>query len=118
MSSKSSRAKHAFARRMRRNMTPCEKILWERIRNKKLGVWFYAQRLAYGWVLDFWCPICGLAVEVDGKSHLARKEYDLNRDIVLKKKGIMTMRFTNSEVRRNPDMVVKIIKAKVKSRLV
>ena len=117
MRSKSSPAKHAFAERLRKNMTPCEKILWKRLCGKKQGVWFYAQSLAYGYALDFWCPKAGMAVELDDKSHRRRKAYDLKRDLALKKKGILTVRFANAEVKRNPEMVVKKIMAKVRTRL-
>lgn len=117
MRSKSSPKKHAFAKKLRANLTRPEKILWKRLCSKKLGVWFYSQSLMYGYIVDFWCPSAGIAVEVDGKSHRGRKAYDSKRDAVLLKKGIITMRFTNTAVRRNPAAVAALIRAKVVQRL-
>lgn len=116
MSSKSPPSKHAFAKKLRKNMTVSEKVLWLKLRQKQLGVWIYAQKLAYGYIIDFWCPKAGLAIEVDGVSHRKRKAYDKNRDAVLRKRGIITMRFTNEAVKNNTSAVVAMIKAKIKQR--
>lgn len=116
MRSKSSSAKHAFAKKLRSNMTKPEKVLWKRLSQKKLGVWFYAQKLVYGYICDFWCPACGLCVEVDGPHHAKRKASDKKRDAVLRRKGILTMRFPTKSVERSPEKVAAIIKAKVKQR--
>ena len=100
-------------------MTSGEKILWDRLKNKQLGVWFYAQQLVYGFVADFWCPSAGsagLVVEVDGPYHARRKKYDQKRDRVLAAKGILTMRFKVGEVQRNLNAVVSLIRNKVQKK--
>lgn len=117
MSHKSSPKKHAFANKLRRNMTVSERVLWFKLRQKQLGVWIYAQKLAYGYIIDFWCPKAGLAIEVDGESHRTRRAYDRKRDAILKNKGIITMRFTNEAVKTNTAAVVAMIKAKIKQRM-
>ena len=101
--------KRAFANKLRRNMTMPERILWSRLKDKKIGVRVYAQRLSYGYILDFWIP-CGICVEVDGPCHDSRKGYDLKRDLVLKAKGIVTMRFKAAEVVNNVNAVVALIR--------
>jgi very-short-patch-repair endonuclease len=58
-----------------------------------------------------------LVVEVDGPTHLARKEYDANRDVALMRKGILTMRFTAQEVMNNTLAVVALIADKMKKRM-
>jgi len=116
MRGKSSPAKHAFASKLRRNLTGSEKTLWGHLSKKQLGVWFYSQSLAYGYILDFWCPKAGLAVEVDGGIHVLTKKRDRKRDAVLRCKGILTMRFPNDSVDNNTAAVVAMIKAKVKQR--
>lgn len=105
------------ARQMAKNQTWPEKKLWAKLRDKQLGVWFYKQKIILGYIVDFWCPCAGIAIEVDGKSHRKRKAYDANRDAVLRRKGIITLRYTNSAVTRNPAVVAAMIKAKVKQRL-
>ena len=119
MRSRSSAAKHAYAKKLRSNMTKPEKTLWKRLGQKRLGVWFYAQKLVYGYICDFWCPACGLCVEVDGPHHFnpSRQVSDDNRDAALRRKGIMTIRFPAKSVMGNPDKIAAIIKARVKQRM-
>jgi very-short-patch-repair endonuclease len=114
---KCSAAKREFAAKLRRNLSFPERILWKRLCRKKLGVWFYSQSVLYGFIVDFWCPKCNLAIEVDGKHHSKQKRYDANRDKALAGKGIVTIRFTASDVNRDVDVVVGKILAKVKNRL-
>jgi len=108
--------KRSFAANLRRNMTMPERILWSRLKDKQLGVTVYAQSVVLGYVLDFWIP-CGICVEVDGPCHDSRKAYDLKRDLVLKAKGIVTMRFKAAEVVNNVNAVVALIRAKVAQRI-
>jgi very-short-patch-repair endonuclease len=105
------------AREMAKNQTWPEKKLWAHLRDKQLGVWVYKQKIILGYIVDFWCPSAGIAIEVDGKSHRSRKAYDANRDAALMRKGIVTLRFTNSAVCRSPLVVMAKIRAKVKQRL-
>lgn len=109
--------KERKAREMAKNQTWSEQLLWAHLKDKQLGAWFYKQKIVLGYIVDFWCPSAGIAIEVDGKSHRGRKAYDLKRDCVLKKKGILTMRFTNTEVKKSSEAVAKRIKAKMRSRL-
>jgi len=108
--------KRSFAANLRRNMTMPERILWSRLKDKQLGVTVYAQSVVLGYVLDFWIP-CGICVEVDGPCHDSRKAYDLKRDLVLKAKGIVTMRFKAAEVVNNVNAVVALIRAKAAQRI-
>jgi very-short-patch-repair endonuclease len=117
MSGKCSPAKHEFAKKLRRNMTKGEKALWAEVRQKKLGVWIYSQKIVYGYIADFWCPKAGLVIEVDGSSHKKRKAYDRKRDTALRGKGIATIRFTNSEVENNLPAVLALLRAKIRSRM-
>lgn len=114
---KSSKRKHRFAAYLRRNLTWSEKILWSRLKDKKLGERFYSQSLVYGYVADFYCAACKLVVEVDGDSHAKQVAYDKIRDRVLWEKGIVTMRFSNQEVVNNTAAVVALIADKMKKRM-
>ena len=117
MRSRCSDEKKAFAKNLKRNMTKPEKLLWKELCNKKIGIWVYNQTLCYGYVLDFWVPRVGLAIEVDGPHHKKQKGYDRKRDFLLAKKGIATMRFTTDQVEKNLPAVMALIKNKIKSRL-
>jgi len=115
--SKSKPWKKALAKKYAANLTGPEKLLWEKLKDKQLGVWAYKQKLCLGFILDFWIPSAGICVEVDGPCHAKRKAYDAKRDKVLAKRGILTMRFTADEVRNNLPAVVALIKHKVVQRL-
>lgn len=114
---KCSKAKHEFAKKMRQNMTGGEKKLWKELCSKKIGVWCYPQSVMYGYVLDFWIPAGKIAIEVDGPHHKTQKAYDNKRDAVLKKKGIVTMRFTDKQVKTNTAACVALIRQKIKRRM-
>jgi very-short-patch-repair endonuclease len=51
--------------RCRREMTPAEKLLWQKVRAKKLGVRFRRQQIIQGFIVDFYCHKAALVVEVD-----------------------------------------------------
>jgi very-short-patch-repair endonuclease len=77
----------------------------------------HAQSVVLGYVLDFWIPSCGICVEIDGPCHDSRKGYDLKRDLVLKAKGIVTMRFKAAEVINSTNAVLALIRAKAAQRI-
>lgn len=111
--------KRAFAKKMARNMTWPEKKLWSILRDRKQGAPFYPQRVIHGYIPDFWCPSCKIVVEADGKHHEARKQadYDARRDGHLAAHGILTLRFTASEIFTNLPAVAAVIRASVSKRL-
>ncbi|CAN5440822.1 hypothetical protein BH23BAC3_BH23BAC3_17010 [soil metagenome] len=58
-----------LARELRNNMTLCEVLLWQEIRDRKLGVQFHRQVTILRYIVDFYCHELQLAIEVDGQSH-------------------------------------------------
>lgn len=96
------------ARTLRRNGTPAEKLLWERLRARKLlGYKFRRQHPIFSYILDFYCHKAKLAIEIDGDQHEETqvKEYDAKRTVHLKKHGISILRFKNAEVIDDIDSV-------------
>lgn len=109
-----------FASRMRRNKSWPEKKLWAKIKNKQLGVQFYAQKVTLGqYIADFYCPKAKLVIEVDGKQHLkaSAQEYDKERDAAMAKIGIKTVRFTAQEIFNNLPAVIILIRAEINNRI-
>lgn len=102
---------------MSRNPTRCEAVLWAKLKDNQLGVPVHKQKILCGYIADFWCPRAGICIEVDGPCHSSRKAHDAVRDLVLRKKGIVTMRFTDKEVINNTNAVVALIKAKIAQRM-
>ena len=114
---RSTAKKRDFARWLRKNPTPPERILWERLRGKKLGVRFRRQAPILGWIVDFWCPSRFLVVEVDGAEHDLTKKEDEYRDRILcQRAGILTLRFPAKNVVEDLDHVVTEIKRFVELR--
>jgi very-short-patch-repair endonuclease len=87
----------ARARKMRREQTPFEQLLWLGLRSSQLeGYKFRRQSVLSPFICDFFCPTKGLIVEVDGDTHDAAA--DAKRDAYLLGKGFETLRFTNADV--------------------
>ncbi|SHJ44008.1 Very-short-patch-repair endonuclease [Tangfeifania diversioriginum] len=106
------------ARQLRNKMTSVEKLLWERLKSKQIcNVRFRRQHPISKYIADFYCHAACLVVELDGKIHLKSKEHDKQRTENLKELNIKVMRFSNNEVEKNIDEVLKQITTVVKNRL-
>ena len=103
------------ARRLRREMTPAERRLWQRLRRRQLnGAHFRKQHAVGPFIVDFFCAKAGLVIEVDGYSHAERGEYDTIRTRWLsRQRGYRVLRFTNAEAKENLEAVVDSILAAV-----
>jgi very-short-patch-repair endonuclease len=95
--------KYEKRRILRANMTGEEKILWEQLRRKKLGLKFRRQYSIGPYIADFYCSCLKLAIEKDGGVHSDSniKEYDKEREEFRKSFGIKVIRFSNEEVKGN-----------------
>jgi len=100
------------AKEMRANPTPAEKILWEKLKNKQLGIKFRQQHIVNKFIVDFCSIEKALLIEVDGEIHDNHKEADRQRSEILKKEGYSVVRFSNDEIINNIDNVISIIKSK------
>jgi len=98
------------AKELRREMTPAEKVLWQEVRAKKLGVRFRRQQVIQGFIVDFYCHKAALVVEVDGDIHDLQQEEDARREKALSALGLRIVRFRNDEVVRNVSAVVRKIR--------
>ncbi len=101
-----------FAKQLRKYETSAEKLLWEHLSNKQLGVRFRRQHPVKYFIADFYCHEKKLVIEADGGVHLipAQYEYDQNRDYELLELGVKVLRFTNDETVNSIDQVIISIK--------
>ena len=104
-----------YARSLRKNQTPAEKIFWEKVRNRRfLGLKFNRQFIiehqnrSY-FIADFHCFEKKIIVEIDGKIHLQQLDYDIIREDILKEMGYKILRFTNNEVSNDWNSVKEIM---------
>jgi very-short-patch-repair endonuclease len=93
---------HERAKKLRREMTSAEKILWKELRTNKLnGLHFRRQQIIHGYFADFYCHQHELIVELDGRIHELQKEYDAEREEYLIAIGFRIIRFTNEQINEN-----------------
>lgn len=101
--------KGEYAKRLRRNLTRGELLLWDQLASAQLGVKFRRQHPLYGYIVDFYCIEFRLAVEVDGSSHDGREGYDRMRDRHLADRGIKTLRIADALVRDDPQAAARLV---------
>jgi very-short-patch-repair endonuclease len=105
----------ASARRLRRNPTEAEARLWRQLRADRMGAKFRWQHPAGRYVLDFFSPEIGLAIEVDGGQHGngATVRSDAARRRWLAERGVKVLRFWNPDVMENLEGVLAAIASEI-----
>ncbi|MBR3399114.1 MAG: endonuclease domain-containing protein [Prevotella sp.] len=94
-------------------MTPSEKMLWKHISDKQLDGWRFRRQHGFGpYVLDFYCLVLKLCIEVDGEIHQRTDvvEKDKERTSFLESNGIKVIRFTNDEIENDISDVLERIR--------
>ena len=86
---------------LRKNMTPCEGILWSKLRRGVLGVKFRRQHSIGKYIADFYCAEKKLVIELDGSQHGEQVEYDTRRTHYFESLGIRVYRIWNGEIKTN-----------------
>ena len=105
------------ARGMRKVPTCAEAVLWEALRDRRLnGMRFRRQHPVGRFVLDFYCPIAKLVVELDGGIHDGQQERDAARSTELNAGGYRVIRFRNEEILGDLPAVLRRIEAEAVSR--
>ena len=105
-------SKHMTARgrELRRKSSFPERLLWGRLRNHRSGPKFRRQQPVGPYVVDFYCALANLAVELDGRSHDDESwAQDQARQAFLERQGLRVIRFSNDRLLRELDAVVSII---------
>ncbi|MBI3979240.1 MAG: endonuclease domain-containing protein [Chloroflexi bacterium] len=99
-----------IARQMRREPTPGENALWQRLRNRQLdGFKFRRQHSVERFIVDLYCAEACLVVEVDGPIHDYSQEEDAIRQEFLESQGLRVLRFANAEVQNSIESVLQRI---------
>ena len=82
------------ARWLRKNMTLSEVLLWNRLKGKQLfGYDFDRQKPVLDYVVDFYCYRLKLIIEIDGRSHDFKMDYDVERQREIEALGFHVLRF-------------------------
>jgi very-short-patch-repair endonuclease len=111
------------SRELRKKQTLAETVVWQKVRNRQLGVKivrqkpfileYYGKKIAF--IADFYCSEARLLIEIDGGVHTKQSDYDNLRTLLLNQKGFRLVRFTNGEVLKNINDVILRIKNEIAS---
>jgi len=99
-----------IARELRKNQTPAEIVMWEKIRRKSLCMEFHRQVPILNYIVDFYCHEIGLVIEIDGNIHDNNFLEDAKRQGEMEAQGLHFLRFTNEEILKNMENVLERIK--------
>ena len=91
--------KGKLQRRLRKEMTDAERLLWQALRNRQIdGLKFRRQHPFDDFILDFVCLEKMLVIELDGGQHVENEVLDNIRTGKLVNAGFRVLRFWNHEV--------------------
>jgi very-short-patch-repair endonuclease len=79
----------AKARSLRAGQTDPERLLWSKLRARRLAGWKWRRRFPIPpYIVDFHCVEAALIVELDGGQHADRTDYDERRTAYLEQQGL------------------------------
>ena len=96
------------ARQLRKKETWAERLLWSWLRGRRFNSYKFRRQHPVGaYFLDFYCAEALLNIELDGGHHgfPDQSRHDLERERALAARGIKTLRFWNSRLRRDAETV-------------
>ena len=105
-----------FARANRKAGNLSEALLWNELKQRKMGVQFKRQRPIGAYIADFYCEEINMVIEIDGWSHDNKYEYDQERDEYMKSLGIFVLRISDIDVKRDMNNVLIWIKHNIDNR--
>jgi very-short-patch-repair endonuclease len=100
------------ARDMRRNPTPAQAALWERLKDKQCGFTFNREVVMGSAIVDFAAKTRWLVVETGGEGEAGATLASLS-DRKLTDVGVRVLRFSDQQVLEETDAVVDAIKAEL-----
>ena len=104
------------AEALRKFCTWEEEVIWGYLSGNKLGVKFRRQHPLLFYIADFYCHQLRLVIEIDGSIHNKEdvKVDDAIRQRDIEELGITVLRFSNFQVKNNPEIILEQISKKIK----
>jgi len=96
------------ARQLRQQETWAEKLVWRWLRHRRFAQHKFRRQHPLGdYYLDFFCEEARLNIELDGGQHgfPGQRQHDMQREQFLQARGIKTLRFWNSHLRRSAQTI-------------
>ena len=104
-----------YAKKLRKAGVLSEVLLWQELKGRKLcGLDFDRQRIIGNYIVDFYCPLCRVVIEIDGSSHDTKVEYDEERDRYLKNLGLKVIHLYDLEVKTNMGGVLQYLEKELR----
>ena len=108
---------YAKINRNQYSMNKYEWIFRNLVLRKKLTWYiFLRQKIIDSYILDFYCPVLKLWIEIDWESHNYTIDYDDERSKILFSHGIKLIRYTNDEIEKKLDPVIIDLYEKLENR--
>jgi very-short-patch-repair endonuclease len=101
-----------FSRKLRNNSTLGEILLWQKLRAGSIMNYTFNRQKPLGrYIVDFYCKPLKLVIEIDGSYHFEdeQKIKDKLRQQILEKMDLSFLRFSEQQIRKDMDIVVKAI---------
>ena len=100
-----------LAKKLRKDMTFSEVLLWNELKQNQLGFRFSRWIPIGEYIVDFYCKDLMLAIEVGGDSHYHddQPEKDKKRQQRLESLGVHFLRFDDIDIKRNMNWVLEQI---------
>ena len=111
-------SKKRFRKELRNSLTPAEAALWKCLQRSQLNGKKFHRQISIGrYIVDFYCPECGLVIELDGERHFSMTidPCEAERTKFLEDQGLRIIRFENKEVHENIDGVLATIHESLQS---
>ena len=104
--------KQTFAAHLRVEATNAERRLWAILRSRKIaGVRFRRQQPIGPYVVDCYCSMAKLIIELDGDQHGEDRNtlHDEARTQWLMQRGYRVLRFPNGDVFKKPQFIIDAV---------
>ena len=101
-----------IAKELRKNQTRTEKIIWDKLRGRRLNGHKFRRQYAIGrYIADYYCCEARLAIEIDGKIHDEEEinAYDQIRQAEIEARNITVIRFSNELILQEINVVLQQI---------
>ena len=98
------------AQELRKAGNLAEVLMWRQLKNKALhGLDFDRQKIIGNYIVDFFCPECGVVIEVDGVTHENKIEYDNIRNEYLEGLGLFVIHVLVEDMFKNLQGVIDML---------
>ena len=100
------------AKELRKAGNLCEVLLWQQVHKKKFKQYdFDRQKIIGNYIVDFYCGNCDVVIEIDGKSHDEKFEYDQQRDEFLEGLGLTVIHVLAKDILNHLADVMRMLDA-------